>query len=238
VHAGAVPLPGPWLEPFQDAARAHRMGLCFSVYERDGAASEVGYNTGVLLGPDGRLIGTYRKVHLALIEVRRGVTAGDDFPVFDVDGVRVGMAICMDSAAQETYRILAQRGAEVVLMPIMGDFRATPWKQGAQSLDVPRWKLIQEAHAFDNHLYVAAACNVNQGSAVTAPWGQILAYNDGDRDLIWADLNVDERRQHPLGASIQAVLWAMRRPAVYGSLADSAAPVAPPALRRNFTPGA
>ena len=206
------------------------MGICFSVYERAGADGEVVYNTGILLGRDGRLIGTYRKVHLALMEVRRGVTAGDDFPVFDFDGVRVGMAICMDSAAQETYRILAQRGAEVVLTPIMGDFRATPWKQGAQSLDVARWKLIQEAHAFDNHLYVAVARNVNQGSAVTAPWGDVLAYNEGDRDLIRADVNVDERRQHPLGASIQAVLWAMRRPAAYGSLAAAGAPVAPPAL--------
>jgi predicted amidohydrolase len=165
------------------------------------------------------------------MEVRRGVTAGDDFPVFDFDGVGVGLAICMDSAAAETYRLLAQRGAEVVLMPIMGDFRATPWRKGAQTLDVERWKLIQRAHAFDNHLYVVVARNVNVGSAITAPWGEILAYNEGDRDLIWADVDVDERREHPLGTSIQAVLWAMRRPAVYGSLADCLTPAGPSTLR-------
>jgi predicted amidohydrolase len=234
-HAASVPLPGPWLEPFQAVAREHRMGICFSVYERAGANGEVVYNTGILLGRDGALIGTYRKVHLAVMEVRRGVTAGDGFPVFDFDGVRVGMAICMDSSAAETYRILAQRGAEVVLMPIMGDFRATPWIKGAQTLHVERWKLIQGAHAFDNHLYVVAARNVNEGSAITAPWGEVLAYNEGDRDVIWADVDVDERREHPLGTSIQAVLWAMRRPAVYGSLADAHAPVGTAALRGSTT---
>ena len=45
------------------------MGICFSVYERAGEQGEVVYNTAVLLGQDGELIGTYRKVHLAL---RRG----------------------------------------------------------------------------------------------------------------------------------------------------------------------
>src|SRR5436190_9956816 len=36
IHAAAVPLPGPWLEPFQDVARAYRLGICFSVPERAG----------------------------------------------------------------------------------------------------------------------------------------------------------------------------------------------------------
>jgi hypothetical protein len=100
-----------------------------------------------------------------------------------------------------------------------------------KTLHAERWKLIQAAHAFDNHLHVAVARNVNEGSAITAPWGEILAYNEGDRDVIWADVNVDERREHPLGTSIQAVLWAMRRAAVYGSLADPLAPSGPAALR-------
>jgi len=231
VHAAAVSVPGPWLTPFQEIARDYGMGICFSVYERAGAAGEVVYNTGVLLGRDGALIGTYRKVHLAVMEVRRGVTPGAEFPVFDFDGVRVGMAICMDSAAAETFRVLAQGGAEVVLMPIMGDFRATPWRKGAQDLHEGRWRLIQGAHAHDNYLYVAVARNVGAGSAITAPWGEVVAYNPGDQDVIWADVDVDDHRDHPLGTSIPAVLWAMRRPRVYASLADAEAPAGTPALR-------
>ena len=221
----AVPLPGSWLEPFQAVAREYRMGICFSVLERAGANDEVVYNTALLLGRDGGLIGTYRKVHLAIKEVRQGVTAGHDFPVFDFEGTTVGMGICMDSSAAETCRVLAQRGAEIMLMPIMGDFRATNWVHGNTVFDIERWKLVQRAHAFDNHLYVVVARNVNYGSAITAPWGEILAYNDGDREVIWSDVDLDRLRSHPLGTSVQAVLSAMRRPYVYASLADTTYPV-------------
>lgn len=231
IHSVAVPLPGPWLEPFQDVARANQMGICFSVHERAGEAGEVVHNTALLLGRNGEVIGTYRKVHLAVWEARWGVTPGHEFPVYEFGGAQVGMAICMDSAAAESARILAQRGAEVMLMPIMSDFRATPW-DFTQTWRPDRWQLIQRAHAFDNYLYCVVARNWHTGSAITAPWGDLLAYNEGDRDLIWADVNVDDWRQHPLGTSVQAVLWAMRRPAIYGSLADAYQPAGPPAQRR------
>ena len=89
----------------------------------------------------------------------------------------------------------------------------------------------RRAHAFDNYLYCVVARNWHAGSAITSPWGEVLAYNEGDRDLIWADVNVDDWRQHPLGTSVQAVLWAMRRPATYASLADRYLPAGPPAQR-------
>ena len=224
-------MPGPWLEPFREVARAYRMGICFSVLERAGAHDELVYNTALLLDREGELIGTYRKVHLALVEARQGVAGGHEFPVYQFDGVTVGMGICMDSSAAETCRILAQRGAEIMLMPIMGDFRATRWVHGASEFDTERWRLVQRAHAFDNHLYVVACRNANFGSAITAPWGEIIAYNDGDRDLIWADVELDRLRSHPLGASIQALLSSMRRPYVYGSLADMNYPVGSPHQR-------
>ncbi|HEV7214324.1 MAG TPA: carbon-nitrogen hydrolase family protein [Chloroflexota bacterium] len=225
VHRHAVPLHGAWLEPFQQVAQAYRMGICFSVNERAGVSGEVVYNTALLLGRDGALTGTYRKVHLALGEVRQGVTAGQHFPVHEFDGIRVGMLICMDSAASEASRMLAVRGAEVVLMPIMGDFRATSWVQGDAGFHRQRWELAQLAHAFDNHLYLVAARNGNEGSMIAAPWGETIAANDGSRDVIWADVNVDDHRPHWRGSTMEAVLRSMRRPALYGDL-SSALPTA------------
>jgi predicted amidohydrolase len=273
-HAAALPIPGPWLEPFQDVARRYRMGICFSTYERAGAAGEVVYNTAVLLGPDGGLAGTYRKVHLALAEARNGIAAGHEFPVFDLHGAvrsrpiggeppgagldagldagrhsasassgsavdepgtestaRVGMLICMDSSPLESTRVLARKGAEIMLMPIAGDFRASAWvprDQRRGEFDEDRWQLIQRAHAFDNHLFTAVARNNTVGSNVTAPWGEILAYDDGTRGLIWADVDLDDRRRHPTGSTMQAVIWSMRRPHVYEALAD---PVLPAGLQ-------
>jgi predicted amidohydrolase len=127
-HDASFPVRGEWLEPFQDVARRHRMGICFSAYERAGERGEILYNTAFLLGQDGELIGTYRKVHLALNEARSGVAAGHGFPVYDFHGINVGMLICMDSTPLESSRILARQGAELMLMPIMGDFRANDWR--------------------------------------------------------------------------------------------------------------
>jgi predicted amidohydrolase len=223
----ALPVPGDWLEPFRDVARRHRLGICFSTYERAGERGEVVYNTAVLLGQDGELIGTYRKVHLALAEARNGVAAGHTFPVFDFHGVTVGMLICMDSAPLESMRILARTGAEVVLMPIAGDFRANEWLprgERGHAWHADRWRLIQRAHAFDNHLYTAVARNATAGSSVTAPWGETLAFDDGAAGLVWADIDLDDRRRHPTGSTMQAVLWSMRRPSTYGVLGDTALP--------------
>jgi predicted amidohydrolase len=235
IFAAAVPVPGPWLEPFQDVARRYKMGICLSVYERAGAAGELVYNTGVLLGRDGDLVGKYRKVHLAIGEVRGGITAGHEFPVFAFDGVTVGINICMDSAAAESARVLAVKGAEVMLMPIVNDFRATQWERWdhgkSVAFDEERWQLIQRIHAFEHHLYVVAAKNVTRGSAIAAPWGEIVAYNAGDRELIAADVDLDDRRKHALGSSIQAVLAAMRRPVTYHALTDASAPAGPAPLR-------
>lgn len=220
VHAAALPIPGDWLDPFRDVARAYHMGLCFSAYERAGRQGEVVYNTAVLLGRDGALLGTYRKVHLALAEARTGVAAGHEFPTFDFHGVRIGMAICMDSTPLETARLLARQGAEVLLMPIMGDFRATSWRAGDGRFVRERWEAVQRAHALDNHLYVVAARNATEGSAITAPWGELLAYDDGSRGLIWADVVLDDVRSHPRGSTVRSVLWSMRRPDIYAGLAD------------------
>jgi hypothetical protein len=67
---------------------------------------------------------------------------------------------------------------------------------------------------------VVVSRNVTEGSAVIAPWGDMLAYNDGTRELLAADVNVDDLRPHPLGASMQAVTWSMRRPRAYSPLAE------------------
>jgi len=229
-HAASFPVRGEWLDPFQDVARRHRMGISFSAYERAGAHGEILYNTAFLLGQDGDLIGTYRKVHLALNEARNGVAAGHEFPVYDFHGIGVGMLICMDSTPLESSRILARKGAELLLMPIMGDFRAGDWKpRGDRGYDwsEERWRLVQRAHAFDNHLYTAIARNSTTGSSVTAPWGDILAWDDGSQGLISADIDLDDRRRHPTGSTMQSVLWSMRRPAVYDALADAETVVAP-----------
>jgi predicted amidohydrolase len=109
----AEPVPdGPSVKRLVALARQHRLVLSagLSEVDRDGV-----YNTQVLVGPDG-YIGKQRKLHLSRDEVLH-YTGGRDLSVFDIGKCKVGISICYDTEFPELPRILALRGAEVLLMP-------------------------------------------------------------------------------------------------------------------------
>ena len=111
------PVPGPTTQFLGQIAKEHQMYIVAGILERDGP---VVYNTAVLLGRDGELVGKYRKVSLPREEIEGGVTPGNSFPVFDLDFGRVGMMICWDVTFPEPASALASQGAEVIFMPIWG----------------------------------------------------------------------------------------------------------------------
>jgi predicted amidohydrolase len=121
--------------------------VVWGTYER-GAERGVVYNSAVLIGPDGVVLGTYRKTQPFCSEdVRRGgwVTPGDDVTVVDTDLGRIGMAICFDGDFPELWRIQALQGAEVIVRP----------SALLRSADIA--ELTSRARAYDNHVYVVAA---------------------------------------------------------------------------------
>ena len=114
-RAVAEEIPGPMTVRFAAICREYSMYIAANYFElSDGKV----YNTCVLLGRDGEIVGKYRKTHLCGSEGRvNGVTAGDDLPVFECDFGKVGMTICMDMNYPEIYRILTLKGASVILWP-------------------------------------------------------------------------------------------------------------------------
>jgi predicted amidohydrolase len=86
------------------------------------------FNTSIIVGPDGRILGKYRKVHLPghaghepwrpfqHLEKRYFEPGDLGFPVFDGLGGKLGMCICNDRRWPETFRVLGLRGAEVVML--------------------------------------------------------------------------------------------------------------------------
>src|SRR5207247_10526285 len=76
----AEPIPGPSTDYFAGLAKKHNLHIVFSQCERD---KHLVYNTAVLLGPDGKLIGKYRKVCLPRGEIAAGIAPGNEYPVFD-----------------------------------------------------------------------------------------------------------------------------------------------------------
>ncbi len=79
-HEIAEPIPGPTTDFFGEVAKKYGLHLVLSLYERE---DHLVYNTAILMGPDGRLIGKYRKVCLPHGEAEKGVAPGEDYPVFE-----------------------------------------------------------------------------------------------------------------------------------------------------------
>lgn len=136
-HETAEPVPGPTTEYFGQLARQHSLHIVLSLYERD---QHLVCNTAVLLGPDGRLIGKYRKVCLPHAEVEAGIAPGRDYPVFETQFGKVGLMICYDGFFPEVARELSNRGAEVIAWPVWGCN--------------PR---LASARAAENHVYIVSS---------------------------------------------------------------------------------
>lgn len=207
----AEPLGGPVTTWLADRARSLGMAIAASVtLQRDGRLT----NTGVVYDKSGRLAGSYDKVHLPPGEDKVAV-AGYDFPVFEVEGVRVGMQICYDLAFPEGCRILALRGAELILWPNM-------W--GGMPEAFP--DVIMKARAMENGVCLVSSAFVLCGdpdfrapkihgrSCIIDPGGVILA-EVGCRTGI-ATATVEFGRARP--ADLPGAPLENRRPEVYGEL--------------------
>jgi predicted amidohydrolase len=124
-RASARPIPGPWTEPFATVARRRAAWILVGSLAESSADPARPYNTSVLIGPNGSIAATYRKIHLFDVTVEDGpvdresdrVTPGDRAVVADVDGVRLGLSICYDLRFPELYRGLMAVGAEIMFVP-------------------------------------------------------------------------------------------------------------------------
>ena len=115
--AAAETVPGPSTRLLGEMARRHGMYIVAGMSEREG---HLIYNTAVLLAPDGKLAGKYRKMVVTSGEARGGDTPGSDYPVFETRFGKLGMMICYDLFFPEVSRQLAMRGAEVIAVSIYG----------------------------------------------------------------------------------------------------------------------
>ncbi len=113
----AEPIPGPSTDYFASLSKQHRVHIALSLYERH---EHLIYNTAVLLGPEGALLGKYRKVTLPPSEAAKGIAPGRDYPVFDTTFGKVGLMICYDGFFPEVARELTKNGAEVIAWPVWG----------------------------------------------------------------------------------------------------------------------
>lgn len=140
-------VPGPVTAPVQEVAARLGVHVVFGSYER-GAGRGTVYNSAVLVGPGGDVLGVYRKTHLFCGEDVPGggwVTPGDEAVVVPTELGTIGLMICFDGDYPELARIQAVRGAEVICRP----------SALLRSADI--WELTSRARAYDNHVFVVAS---------------------------------------------------------------------------------
>ncbi|HUK51570.1 MAG TPA: nitrilase-related carbon-nitrogen hydrolase, partial [Terriglobales bacterium] len=106
-------IPGPATERLAQIANEHGFYLVCGMSELDSHSKHI-FNSSVLLSPNGRIVGVYRKVHLWDKE-RQYFTPGDSFRVFNTKIGKIGLGICYDLEFPESARAFAVQGANMVV---------------------------------------------------------------------------------------------------------------------------
>jgi predicted amidohydrolase len=185
--------PGRITQDIQTAAKELGVHVVWPSYRR-GEERGVVYNAAILIGQDGEIIGIYDKTHPAPWERTEGggwATVGKRADVFETALGRIGMIICYDGDFPELSRLLAVKGAEIIV-------RASALQR---SYDI--WYITNCARAYDNHVYLVASNLVgpdasgNYGfghSMIVNPIAWRLAQARGSEEIIAAKLDPDPLR--------------------------------------------
>jgi predicted amidohydrolase len=165
-------------------------------------------NTSVHVGREGELKAVYRKLHMFDVEVD-GVRyaeseheqAGEEIVVSTLgDGTPLGLSVCYDIRFPELYRVLAERGAEILSVPSAFTLATTR----------DHWEILVRARAIENQCFVIAANQIGAHppghrsggrSLIVDPWGLVLACAPDAETVIVANLDrstlLDVRRRLP-----------------------------------------
>jgi predicted amidohydrolase len=225
VYEVAEPLDGPRVTELAGAARDLGVHVIFGLTER-GAQTGVVYNTTVLAGPEG-LIGTYRKVHVAISE--QVIWArGRDWPVYDTPIGRIGMLICYDQAWPESCRELTLRGADILVMSTAWSLRPDE-PSPAEALSVEQYLLYGKVRAAENQRWFISSNFTGPlggltffgNSQIIDPLGRVVAESGmkPEQSMVLAEIDVRGGIEAAQARSKGHRLWRDRRPETYTHLA-------------------
>jgi omega-amidase len=166
-------------------AREYELHLVGSLLERHSGGIS---NTAALYGPDGVLVGSYRKVHLfRLMREHQYLVPGERAALFPTPWGPTGIAICYDLRFPEFLRAMALAGATLIVVPAQ-------WPE----VRLEAWLTLARARAIENELFVAACNRVGEQessvfpgrSCIVDPLGSVLAEGDDREQLVVAKIDV------------------------------------------------
>jgi predicted amidohydrolase len=213
------PIPGPTTKRIIEACRDTQCIVAIGMLEKDDEGNI--YNAAALLGADG-LLGTYRKTHLPYLGVDRFLSQGNSIHgPFDTEVGKLGLLVCYDLRFPEPIRILALKGAHVILLP-------TAWPIAANLYP----EFMAQSRSSENSLYLVAANRIGEErgtrylgrSLIVGVNGEKLAEGTNDQEEILVaevELRLSENKKRIFTpGEYELDLFKDRRPELYGALSS------------------
>jgi len=209
VAAGAMPeeLPGGPTHSFA-AAMAKETGVHIhaSLYERSEGPDGLGFNTAIMVAPDGELIARTRKLHIPRTAgyhedryFRPGPGEGEPYPLVALAEARLGLPTCWDQWFGELARAYSLEGADVLIYPTA--IGSEPEHPGFDTQ--PLWEQVILGNAIANGLFMVAVNRIGEepplsfygSSFICDPYGRKLVQAPRDEPAVLvAELDLDQRR--------------------------------------------
>jgi len=210
------------VEAMRKLAKTLGVAIPTSFFERDGQHY---YNSIAMIGPDGDVMGIYRKSHIPdgpgyeeKYYFRPGNTG---FKIWNVFGTKIGVGICWDQWYPECARAMALMGAEILFYPTA--IGSEPYDT---KLDTSRmWRRAMQGHAVSNCIPVVAANRIGDEdgqmfyghSFIANEWSDLVAeYGAEESGILVTTLDMAQARKHRAGMGF----FRDRRPELYGRLVE------------------
>jgi predicted amidohydrolase len=213
----AVTLDGQVQDMFARKARQHRCYIVVPTYLLESKEKKLVSNAAILIGRNGEVVGTYRKMHL-VVSLDRGTleggsSPGDQLPVFDCDFGKLAIQICYDMEFDYGWNELARKGAELVAWPTQSPQTAHPaframqqrcyivsstWRHNA-SIFEPTGKIAAQikppdsvlVHELDlSYAVLPWSSKLQKGEALRKIYGDRVGfryYEDEDCGIFWSN---------------------------------------------------
>lgn len=196
-RAAAESIEGESIARMQNLASQLKIHLVAGSITERADGQEKNYNTSVLIGPDGSVMGVYRKIHLFDIDLPGRVTVKESqvkLPGAEVVCVAtsvgaIGLSVCYDLRFPELYRRLAFAGAKVITVPSCFTF---PTGEA-------HWESLLRARAIENQAYVIAPAQFGPNvhgfsdygnSMIIDPWGRVLGRASDQETVVIAPIDL------------------------------------------------